>query len=104
MQRSNRPPALLDNRSQRGPRCQSVIDCRERNSIRNAIRRRKKRFLLGVFLPVTSVDINQQRCRGGGCGEIIECFIWPLAPEQILLAAKARLGVPVGGEGRFQKR
>src|SRR5580704_18006320 len=104
MQRSDRLPALLHNRSQRGPRCQGVIDRRERNSIRNAIRRRIKRLVLGVFLPVTSMDINQQRRRSGSRGKIIECFIRPLAPEQILLAAKTRLGVAAARDVCLQKR
>src|ERR1700730_10028622 len=91
MQRGNRPPALLHNRSKRGVRRQRVINRRERNSIRQAIRRRKQRFVLRQFLPVTSVEINQQRRISGPGRKIVERFIRSLAPEQILLAAKSLL-------------
>src|SRR5271170_1322483 len=60
-----------------------------------------------MLLPVTSVKINQQRRIRRRRREIIEYFMRPLAPEQILLAAKARFRIPaardVCGEERFNR-
>src|SRR5580658_2499618 len=94
MQRGNRPPALLHNRSNGGPRRQGVINRRKRNSIPDAIRRCKKRFVLRQFLPVTSVKRDEQWDISGRRRKIIECFIGPLAPDQVFPAAKPPLRIP----------
>src|SRR5580704_16183671 len=57
-----------------------------------------------MLLPVTSVDIYQQRRIRRRRREIIECFIRPLAPEQILLAAKTHFRIPAARYVCFQKR
>src|SRR5271170_2640411 len=46
-----------------------------------------------MLLPITSVEINQQRRTRGCRRKIIEYFIRPLAPGQILPAAKLPLRV-----------
>src|SRR5271155_2048662 len=104
MQRSDRPPALRYDESDAGPWRQSVINRSKRNSIRDAIRRCKKRFVLRVLLPVTPVDVNQQRRIRGCRWEIIEYFIRPIAPEQILLAAKARFRIAAARDVFVQER
>src|SRR5277367_4792759 len=57
-----------------------------------------------MLLPITSVEINQQRRTRGCLRKIIEYFIRPLAPGQILLAAKLPLCVAAAGDIRVDER
>src|SRR5271154_228449 len=57
-----------------------------------------------MLLPITSVEINQQRRTRGCRRKIIEYFIRPLAPGQILLAAKLPLRVAAAGDIRVDER
>src|ERR1700691_4902107 len=94
MKPGDRSPALIDDHLHTGVRRQSVIDGRERDAIRHTTRRGKQRFVLRQFLPIATMNKNEQRGVARSGWKIIQGFFWLVAPPQILLANERLLRLP----------